>query len=428
MTYDGYMGGEEAMKLDRERVDFGLVEVGDAVTETVAVTNRAQVELELQAKLPQYMSERQIQRLTLEETQWTLAPGETAQIQIVKKSGNLATGQYETELELTSIYRVAGGGNLESYREEKVVPINFTVVKNGNLSVFVQLESPKGPSGYFTSADGTIYWGNDEIPVPYGGDLTLNFLPFIPENGYILAVESGIASTGFHYMNCDDTLQLRNLTDGQSYRVSIASCAVPPAAWAREAVGRAYSLGIFHPDNMPFGWLDDRAVSAGADGSMPSASYAAPISREDFCKLVIKLYQKVDKEAYRALPDYYEGKELLPDFTDTRSEAVRQLAYLGVITGTGDGRFDPDGKLTREQAATILSRLAGVLKIKLSAAAPAFSDNGSISSWASDAVGQMQATGIMGGVGNNQFAPQGTYSWEQSIVTLMRLYDMAVLL
>ena len=105
---------------------------------------------------------------------------------------------------------------------------------------------------------------------------------------------------------------------------------------------------------------------------------------------------------------------------------VRRLAYLKVITGVGDEKFDPDGQLTREQAAAILSRLAGVLDIDLDKAAPTFDDNGSISSWASEAVGQMQAAGIMSGVGNNQFGPQGTYSWEQSIATLMRIYDMTM--
>lgn len=40
----------------------------------------------------------------------------------------------------------------------------------------------------------------------------------------------------------------------------------------------------------------------------------------------------------------------------------------------------------------------------------------------------MQQSGIMGGVGNDQFDPQGTYSWEQSIATLKRLYDMTMTL
>jgi hypothetical protein len=38
--------------------------------------------------------------------------------------------------------------------------------------------------------------------------------------------------------------------------------------------------------------------------------------------------------------------------------------------------------------------------------------------------GQMQATGIMGGVGNNTFAPKDPYTREQSIITIMRLYDV----
>ena len=59
----------------------------------------------------------------------------------------------------------------------------------------------------------------------------------------------------------------------------------------------------------------------------------------------------------------------------------------------------------------------------LPAAAPTFADNASISSWARDAVGRVKAAGIMDGTGNNQFTPQGTYTREQSILTILRLYN-----
>jgi len=52
-----------------------------------------------------------------------------------------------------------------------------------------------------------------------------------------------------------------------------------------------------------------------------------------------------------------------------------------------------------------------------------FADSGSVSSWASEAVGQMQATGIMNGVGNNMFSPKYPYTREQSIITVLRLYN-----
>jgi len=55
--------------------------------------------------------------------------------------------------------------------------------------------------------------------------------------------------------------------------------------------------------------------------------------------------------------------------------------------------------------------------------ASTFADNAQISSWAVDVVGQTQASEIMGGIGNNMFAPQGDYTREQSIVTILRLFE-----
>lgn len=427
IVYDGYMGGEDAMELDRESVDFGVVEIKDTVSETVSVTNRAKVEMKLEAKLSSNLLyhgdwEENVsvgQGLSLGERKWTLAPGETVQVQIVKSDKFIERrGRYDTELVLTSLYQVEGGGNVNFYKDEKVVPITLTAVKEGNLNVLVELESPQGPSGNVISADGaTTYWNNSNIDVPYGEDLSLNIVPFVPEHGYVLAVQQFSSPSSYHYVGHDDTLLAQDVTDRQHYRVVIASCAVPPADWARDAVGRAYSLGIFSPGgDMPgLGHGGDH----GPNGPIPDSSYAAPITRKDFCNLAMEIYLKLRPEEYRELP-----KSPSISFTDTDKWYVRQLAYLGVISGVGDGKFDPDGQLTREQAATILSRLAGVLGVKLDKTAPTFADNGAIASWAADAVGEMQTAGIMGGVGNNQFAPQGTYSWEQSIATLMRLYDI----
>ena len=70
----------------------------------------------------------------------------------------------------------------------------------------------------------------------------------------------------------------------------------------------------------------------------------------------------------------------------------------------------------------MLSRLAEAIGKPLTEQVPTFNDNSSVSSWAFNAVGQMQATGIMGGVGNNTFSPSSDYTREQSIITIMRLY------
>ena len=97
------------------------------------------------------------------------------------------------------------------------------------------------------------------------------------------------------------------------------------------------------------------------------------------------------------------------------------MAALGVVNGVGGGRFDPDARLTREQAATMLARLAAAMGKPMEKQTAAFADADSVSPWAAEAVGQMQAGGVMNGTGDNQFSPKGEYTREQSIITMLRL-------
>ena len=166
-----------------------------------------------------------------------------------------------------------------------------------------------------------------------------------------------------------------------------------PSSWAVEQVNAAISAGIV-PDTL-------------------QSRYTAPATRAEFCALAVELYETVT------------GGEITAraQFSDTTDVNVQKMAGLGVVNGVGSGQFNPDGQLTREQAATMLARLAEAMGRPLPAADPTFADNASISSWAADAVGQMQAAGIMDGTGDNQFSPQSSYTREQSILTALRLYQ-----
>jgi len=46
-----------------------------------------------------------------------------------------------------------------------------------------------------------------------------------------------------------------------------------------------------------------------------------------------------------------------------------------------------------------------------------------MSAWAIEAVGAAQFAGIVGGIGNNMFNPQGAFTREQSIITILRLFE-----
>jgi hypothetical protein len=144
----------------------------------------------------------------------------------------------------------------------------------------------------------------------------------------------------------------------------------------------------------------------------PTIKILSP-TRAEFAALAVALYENIKGEI--------TGRST---FVDTDDINVEKAAYIGVVTGVGNNMFAPDNQLTREQAAVMLARLANAIGQPLPIQASTFADNAQISSWAIEGVGQMQAAGIMGGIGNNRFAPSDPYTREQSIVTIMRLFDI----
>ena len=111
-------------------------------------------------------------------------------------------------------------------------------------------------------------------------------------------------------------------------------------------------------------------------------------------------------------------------FSDTSELSVQKMGGMGIINGIGDGLFNPNGVLTREAAATILVRMANALGIEMPYKEPTFSDNNEIAPWAYDAVGIVQSMGLMNGTGDNHFSPKGQYTREQGITTILRLIDL----
>ncbi len=165
----------------------------------------------------------------------------------------------------------------------------------------------------------------------------------------------------------------------------------------------------------PSQWARGTVDEAIANDFLPvslRARYDQTITRGEFCALAVQFYET------------FTGQEITgrTTFTDTSDVNVEKAASLGVVSGVSDGLFSPNAPLNREQAAVILSNLARSVDSPLPQAAPDFADSASISAWARSAAGQIQSAGIMSGTGGGNFAPQDTYTREQSVVTIMNLY------
>ena len=168
------------------------------------------------------------------------------------------------------------------------------------------------------------------------------------------------------------------------------------------------------PSDQPSPWATGQVNAAIAAGLVPQSlqsRYNQSTTRAEFCALAVALYENTNGEI--------TGRST---FSDTNDVNVQKAAFIGVVGGVGNNRFAPDDTLTREQAATMLTRLADAVGKPFPKLAPTFTDKAAISSWAFEAVGQAQAAGIMGGVDGNRFAPKDPYTREQSIATILRLF------
>lgn len=176
-----------------------------------------------------------------------------------------------------------------------------------------------------------------------------------------------------------------------------------PSQWAQSEVQRAIDLKLV-PNDL-------------------QVNYQAYISREEFCELLAQMLEVRYRIELDELVEAYGGKEVA--FTDTDSEMVEGIAALGIVSGRGDGVFDPDGRITRQEAAVMLANTIKVFGTeKIGTAVGTFRDQDSIASWAVNGVTTVSQLGIMGTTGNNEFSPLGTYSREQAIVTVLRVYDV----
>lgn len=107
--------------------------------------------------------------------------------------------------------------------------------------------------------------------------------------------------------------------------------------------------------------------------------------------------------------------------TDTWDEGVINCYRFGIVDGVGNNKFSPNESLTREQAAKILMGAAKTIGLPGSESNNIWSDASQISSWAHEGINYVVGAGIMNGTGDTTFDPQGMFTREQAIVTVYRM-------
>ena len=117
-------------------------------------------------------------------------------------------------------------------------------------------------------------------------------------------------------------------------------------------------------------------------------------------------------------------------FTDVKTgtwytDAISWAAAKGIVKGHGDGTFAPDDEVTREESAVMIANFLRYYDLeKGNEILVSFSDQHKISSWATESVTIVVNKGIMNGMGDGSFQPQGTATRAQAATLLTKVHKL----
>lgn len=141
-----------------------------------------------------------------------------------------------------------------------------------------------------------------------------------------------------------------------------------------------------------------------------------PVTREEFVKMMVTAFP---------FPDTADGGLTFSDVPSEHWSAkyIKTAAELGVIRGIAPERFGLGERITREDLAVMIDRLAQYFGCRLEADGepPVFADSDQISAYARSAVERLAKQGIVAGGENGEFLPKSPATREQAakIICLM---------
>ena len=288
------------------------------------------------------------------------------------------------------------------------LPKEVKDIINGNYDSYELLKTNTGYMLRWIEWDGCPYYYTSE----WGKVKTIYYLDknykIKDKYEFDKLIQLAVYYDGYYYVEDADGNRFKS-ADGQkwenyNHRMPLANITFnksKPSKWAEKEVKRAYSLDV-----APYRYKD-------------TLVYTDNMTREKFCIILANMLKAKDK-----LPTEQNVK-----FSDTTREEVSLLGTVGIISGYEDGTFKPNNSITREEASMLLYKTAQYMgyndfyeDYKLSDYK--YADDEEIGEWAKEAVYQMNKAEIMTGMGDDMFSPKSNYTNEQSISTIMRLYDL----
>lgn len=108
------------------------------------------------------------------------------------------------------------------------------------------------------------------------------------------------------------------------------------------------------------------------------------------------------------------------------TDAIGSAQKLGIVKGYSNGTFGVKENISRQEMAAMLYKAAQLAEISLpnNGAAVSFSDQATIAPYAVDAVEALTLAGVVNGVGEDRFAPAKQTTRAEAAVIIWRVFEM----
>ena len=264
-------------------------------------------------------------------------------------------------------------------------------------------------------------WALAYLPIEMGGTETARTV------GDVFNFETATLKSNWN--NGTETVTETPVTEPETPVVDTDATSVTYSNWAAEDIINAISMGYLDDDPDVFGYQPAVTDLLGSD-------YTRAITRGQFAALAVRYYETLMSDITGE--DYTIAVNPGDDvFADSQGNTDMAKAFnLGILGGYNSAPnrsgvyVGPNDLITREQAATMLTRMMECLIDDFNSVGRTgwtvwYADNlpftDTISDWALDGVRAVYGVGAMTGTTSTTFSPKSNYTIEQSIVTLMRI-------
>ena len=275
----------------------------------------------------------------------------------------------------------------------------------------------EGKSGWTTPTWGeeeypTAVWDGVNIPQPHTHSYTaVVTAPTCTEKGYTTYT----CACGDSYKKDFVSALGHDFKDGTCTRCGASDPNYKPVDPTPEATFADVSETAWYKNSVDYAVEHGLMNGTGANTFEPESTMTRAM-----LVTVLWRYANAPKPGANPFTDVPNGKW----YTD----AVAWAAENGVVNGVGDGKFEPDGSVTREQMAAILYRYAQKAGIDTSkhTELSAFPDANRVSAYARVPMQWIVAEGVIGGSrenGQDWLNPQGNATRAEVATILMRFIE-----